>query len=50
MADNNGGSTSQGNRMLDLGKGGPNLFEDLLVPAGAESFAADVVFDRGVAL
>ncbi len=40
----------QGNCMLNRGKSGPNLFEDVLVPAGAESFAADVVFDRSVAL
>ncbi len=41
---------AQGNCMLNRGKSGPNLFEDVLVPAGAESFAADVVFDRSVAL
>ncbi len=44
------GDPTQGNCMLNRGKSGPNLFEDVLVPAGAESFAADVVFDRSVAL
>lgn len=44
------GGWVQGDRMLNRGKCGPDLFEDVLVPAGAEPFAADVIFDRSLLL
>ena len=40
----------QGNRMLSAGKSGPNPVEDALIPSGAETFAADIVFDGLVPL
>ena len=41
---------SQGNRTLNCCKTSVDVIQDALVPAGAEPFAADVLFDRRVAL
>ena len=40
----------QGNRTLMAGKTGVNRVEDALVPSGAETFAANILFDGSVQL